>query len=237
MRMRHKKHGEERILACSEFLIPSPETNEFGRSIATDTPAIVPSEIFGNNLPVALEIGCGKGGFALKTAEANPDRNLIAMERVPDVCCTALERAMQIRHGEDGDPKALSNLRFLIGNAQNLIDWLPPHSIDCIYLNFSDPWPKKGYAKRRLTYRAFLELYRKLLKKDGILRFKTDNDLLFVSSLEEFAFCELEIEWMTDDLHKSERAASNIMTEYEENFALKGKNIHAADVRFPEKKS
>ncbi len=232
--MRHKKHGEERILACSEFLIPTPETNEFGRSIDTGAPAIVPSEIFGNDLPVALEIGCGKGGFAIKTAKAFPDVNLIAMERVPDVCCVALERAMNERHGENGDPDCLPNLRFLIGNAQNLEAWLPPHSIDCIYLNFSDPWPKKGYAKRRLTYRTFLEIYRRLLKKDGILRFKTDNDLLFASSLEEFAVAGLTVEWMTDDLHKSERAATNIMTEYEENFASIGKNIHAADVRFPE---
>lgn len=237
MRMRHKKHGEERILACAEFSVPTPETDTFGRSIETDAPVIIPSEIFGNDLPVALEIGCGKGGFAIKTARANPNMNFIAMERVPDVCCIALERAMQERHGENGDPDALKNLRFLIGNAQNLPAWLPPHSIDCIYLNFSDPWPKKGYAKRRLTYRTFLEIYRGLLKKDGILRFKTDNDLLFASSLEEFEVAGLKIEWMTDDLHNSERAATNIMTEYEENFASKGKNIHAADVRFPEKEA
>ena len=235
MRMRHKKHGEERILACSEFLIPTPETNEFGRSIETDTPAIIPSEIFGNDLPVALEIGCGKGGFAIGTATAFPEQNLIAMERVPDVCCIALERAMQVRHAEGATGTELSNLRFLIGNAQNLLAWLPPHSLDTIYLNFSDPWPKKGYAKRRLTYRTFLEIYRKLLKPNGILRFKTDNDLLFASSLEEFAVCGLKIEWMTDDLHASERKDTNIMTEYEANFASQGKNIHAADVRFEEK--
>ena len=235
MRMRHKKHGEERILACSEFLIPTPETNEFGRSIDTGVPAIVPSEIFENDLPVALEIGCGKGGFAIKTAKAYPEQNLIAMERVPDVACIALERAMQARHGENGGAETLKNLRFLIGNAENLSAWLPAHSIDCIYLNFSDPWPKKGYAKRRLTYRRFLEIYRGLLKEGGILRFKTDNDLLFASSLEEFAVAGLSVEWMTDDLHNSERAEANIMTEYEENFSSKGKNIHAADVRFPKK--
>ena len=235
MRMRHKKHGGERILACAEFLIPTPETTEYGKAIETDTPAIVPAEIFGNDLPVALEIGCGKGGFAIKTAAAHPEMNLIAMERVPDVCCIALERAMEMRYGENADPSVLGNLRFLIGNAQNLPAWLPPHSIDCIYLNFSDPWPKKGYAKRRLTYRTFLEIYRGLLKPDGVLRFKTDNDLLFASSLEEFEVCGLTVEWMTDDLHNSERAETNIMTEYEENFASLGKNIHAADVRFPEK--
>ena len=224
MRMRKKKHSAERIEACAEFLLKNP-IECFGHE----------DEIFGKKLPLLLEIGCGKGGFAIKTAKAYPNRNLIAMERVPDVCCVALERAMRERYDENGDPSTLQNLRFLIGNAQNLTAWLPPHSIDIIYLNFSDPWPKSGYAKRRLTYRTFLEIYRGLLKKDGILKFKTDNDLLFASSLEEFEIAGLTVEWMTDDLHNSERASTNIMTEYEENFASQGKNIHAADVRFPQR--
>lgn len=241
MRMRHKKHGNERILACREFLIPTPDGTLVGpdrvQHTENTTYAIQPEEIFEKKQPVHLEIGCGKGGFSIETAKANPDVNLIAMERVPDVCCIALERAMTERYPENGEAsmETLQNLRFLIGNAENLPLWLPPHSVDCIYLNFSDPWPKKGYAKRRLTYRKFLEIYRGLLVPGGILKLKTDNDLLFASSLEEFAISELEILWQTDDLHHSERAESNIMTEYEAHFASIGKNIHAADVRFPEK--
>ena len=232
MRMRHKKHGEERILACSEFLIPTPETNEFGKSIDTGAPVILPREIFGNDLPVALEIGCGKGGFAIKTAKAHPEVNIIAMERVPDVACIALERAIKERYGENGSEDSLKNLRFLIGNAENLSAWLPPHSIDCIYLNFSDPWPKKGYAKRRLTYRRFLEIYRGLLKENGILRFKTDNVGLFDFSLESFEEFGCTVEWMTRDLHNSDRAEGNVMTEYEKNWSEKGYTINSAIVRF-----
>lgn len=237
MRMRHKKHGAERIEACAELLIPTPAAPSHIPGEEVVIPAengIHADEIFEKKQPLFLEIGCGKGGFAIRTALAHPEWNIIAMERVPDVCCIALERAMAIRHPEEGeaDPETLSNLRFLIGNAQHLPLWLPPHSVDGIFLNFSDPWPKKGYHKRRLTYRAFLEIYRGLLVPGGILRFKTDNDLLFASSLEEFEHCGLTVEWMTDDLHHSERAGTNIMTEYEENFASIGKNIHAADVRF-----
>ena len=218
MRMRKKKHGAERIAACSELLIENIEElkNGFG-------------EVFSTDRPVHMEIGCGKGNFACGMAEKYPDVNFVAVEKVADVCCVALEKA-KARSEERPD----DNLRFIIGDAKNLAENVKPHSLDCIYLNFSDPWPKKGYAKRRLTYRAFLEIYRGLLKKDGILRFKTDNDLLFASSLDEFEVAGLKVEWMTDDLHNSERAATNIMTEYEENFAAKGKNIHAADVRFPE---
>jgi tRNA (guanine-N7-)-methyltransferase len=124
------------------------------------------------------------------------------------------------------------NLRFLIGDARNASDWFLPHSVDCIYLNFSDPWPKKGYAKRRLTYQSFLEQYRNLLKEGGLLRLKTDNEGLFLFSLEQFELCGLTVEWKTNDLHASEKAEGNIMTEYERNFSEKGQPIYSAWVRF-----
>ncbi|MBR5601399.1 MAG: tRNA (guanosine(46)-N7)-methyltransferase TrmB, partial [Clostridia bacterium] len=125
------------------------------------------------------------------------------------------------------------NLRFIIGNAEHLPEWLPAHSLSCIYLNFSDPWPKSGYKKRRLTHRGFLEKYRELLVPGGMLKFKTDNHDLFFFSLEEFEACGLEIVWKTEDLHASELAASNVMTEYEANFSSKGMPIYSAHVRFP----
>ena len=124
------------------------------------------------------------------------------------------------------------NLRFLIGDAQNLTEWFPAHSVDCIYLNFSDPWPKKGYAKRRLTHEGFLNRYREILREGGVLRLKTDNEGLFDFSLEQFALCGLTVEWMTRDLHASELAKDNIMTEYERNFSEKGQVIYSAHVRF-----
>ena len=214
MRMRKKKHGAERIAACNEILIDQP------------TQITDPQTYFSVNRPIHLEIGCGKGDFAVGMSAANPNQNWIAMERVADVACLALEKAMRAK---DSRP---DNLRFLIGDARNASDWFLPHSVDCIYLNFSDPWPKKGYAKRRLTYQSFLEQYRNLLKEGGLLRLKTDNEGLFLFSLEQFELCGLTVEWQTNDLHASEKAEGNIMTEYERNFSEKGQPIYSAWVRF-----
>ncbi len=215
MRMRRKKHGSERIAACASILIPLPE------SVLES-----PGSYFPTGRPLHLEIACGKGGFACGMSAQNPDVNFIAMERVADVACLALEKAMACA---DDRP---DNLRFLIGDARGLTEMFPPKTFDCIYLNFSDPWPKSGYYKRRLTYRTFLEQYRILLKDGGCLRFKTDNEMLFEFSLEEFAAAGLTVEWKTDDLHNSPYAEGNVMTEYEANFTAKGMPIHAALVRF-----
>ena len=217
MRMRKKKHGAERIEACSELLIKDIGSLKDGFA-----------DVFGDNTrPVHLEIGCGKGNFAVGMAKQHPDVNFVAMERVADVCCIALEKAMAAK-----DERARDNLRFLIGDAKLLAENVLPHSLDCIYLNFSDPWPKAGHAKRRLTHRSFLDIYRLLLKENGILRFKTDNVGLFDFSLEEFEAYGAEILWMTRDLHHSEKNEGNIMTEYERNFSEKGQVIYSAWVRF-----
>lgn len=216
MRMRKKKHGAERILACAELLISEPET------LMESPVAYFPDR----EKPLCLEIGCGKGNFAVGMSEKHPEFNFIAMEKVPDVCCIALEKAMASR-GERVD-----NLRFIIGNADNLSEWFPEKCLDRIYLNFSDPWPKAGHAKRRLTHSVYLEKYKRLLKDGGLLIFKTDNVGLFDFSLEEFESFGCKVEWMTRDLHNSERAADNVMTEYEKNFSEKGFTINSAIVRF-----
>ena len=216
MRMRKKKNGEKRIAACAHLLIEDPAALR------------EPADIFeGEALPLHLEIGCGKGNFACAMAQKHPECNWIAMERVSDVCCVALEKAVASQEERERD-----NLRFLIGDAKMLQEWMKPGSVDCIYLNFSDPWPKKGHAKRRLTHSSFLEIYRTLLKPDGMLKLKTDNVGLFASSLEQFEECGLEVIWQTDDLHASDRAADNVMTEYEKNFSDQGMPIHSAWVRF-----
>ena len=215
MRARKKKHGAERIAACAEILI------EDTARLKED-----PHSFFTTARPLHLEIGCGKGNFACGMAAAHPEVNFIAMERVADVACIALEKAKACA---DSRP---DNLRFLIGNAENLTEWFPPHSIDCLYLNFSDPWHKARHAKRRLTHRDFLARYREVLKPGGVLRFKTDNVNLFDFSLEEFAAVGLRTENVTRDLHNSPFAEGNVMTEYESNFTAKGMPIHAALVRF-----
>lgn len=217
MRARKKKHGAERIAACAHLLIEDP-------AVLKDGPAVP----FPVARPVHLEIGCGKGSFACGMAAKHPDVNFIAMERVSDVACLALEKA------EAAKETRPDNLRFLIGNAENLTEWFPPHSIDCLYLNFSDPWPKSGHAKRRLTHRIFLERYQTVLKKGGILRFKTDNVGLFDFSLEQFAEMGLEMTDLTRDLHNSPQNEGNVMTEYERAWSEKGYPIHAVTVRFKE---
>ena len=216
MRMRKKKHGEERILACAELLISDP-------TVLKDDPKIPFAD---KEKELCLEIGCGKGNFAVGMAEKYPECNFIAMERVRDVCCIALEKARACKETRP------DNLRFIIGDADNLDEWFPEHSVDRLYLNFSDPWPKAGHAKRRLTHRNYLARYKRMLKEGGLLIFKTDNVGLFDFSLEEFAEFGLQIEWMTRDLHNSERAEGNVMTEYEKNFSEKGFTINSAIVRF-----
>ena len=214
--MRKKKHGEERIDACAELRICEPSDMLAGFD-----------GIFPKAQPIHMEIGCGKGKFACDMSKKYPDVNFIAVEKVPDVCCVALEKAMSQR-----DERACDNLRFIIGDAKTLSETVPEHSLDCIYLNFSDPWPKKGHAKRRLTHRSFLEIYKNLLTENGILKLKTDNVGLFDFSLEEFAEFGATVIWQTRDLHSSEKSEDNIMTEYEKNFSEKGFNICSAWVKF-----
>ena len=130
------------------------------------------------------------------------------------------------------DTRENDNLRFIIGDAKILVENVKPHTVDCIYLNFSDPWPKSKHAKRRLTHSSFLEIYKTILKEDGILKLKTDNVGLFDFSLEEFESFGMDIVWHTRDLHASEKNADNIMTEYEKNFSEKGMKICSAWVKF-----
>ena len=216
MRMRKKKHGEERIQACAELLIEDP-------TILKKDPQAAFTD---KSRKLCLEIGCGKGNFAVGTAAKDQDCNFIAMERARDVCCLALEKAMACKETRP------DNLRFIIGDADNLEEWFPESCLDVLYLNFSDPWPKAGHAKRRLTHRNYLAKYKKLLKDGGLLIFKTDNVGLFDFSLEEFAEFGLTVDWMTRDLHNSERSEGNVMTEYEKNFSEKGFAINSAIVRF-----
>ena len=219
MRMRKKKHGAERIAACAEYLISDVAPLS---TLGSNQTAIFPAV-----RPLHMEIGCGKGSFAVGMAAANPDVNFIAVEKISDVACCALEKAKATAEDRPGD-----NLRFLIGDAQFLADWVEPHSVSRIYLNFSDPWPKKGYAKRRLTHRNFLALYKNILVEGGELYLKTDNEGLFDFSMEEFEAMGLNILFSSRDFHKTPEAEGNIMTEYEANFSSQGMPIYCARVKF-----
>ena len=209
MRMRKKKHGEERLSLCEDFLVSKPNTD--------------------TGMPVWLEIGAGKGGFAVGMTAKNPCVSYFAMERVTDCVVLAAELAKK-RFLENGE---CANLKFIIDTADNLTKLFPEDSIDAIFLNFSDPWSKKGYAKRRLTHRRYLSVYFNLLKDGGTLTFKTDNVGLFDFSLEEIEAMGLELCCMTRDLHASEYASDNVVTEYEAAFSAKGVKINMLKVRKP----
>ncbi len=216
MRVRKKKHGAERIAACLELLIEDISALRDGFD-----------GIFPSGKPIHMEIGCGKGNFAAGMAQNHPEINFVAVEKVADVACVALEKAKA-----RADERAEDNLRFIIGDAKILSENVKPHSLDCIYLNFSDPWPKSGHAKRRLTYRAFLEIYRNLLVEGGILKLKTDNVGLFDFTLEELELVGAKLLRVTRDLHTEWAGEENVMTEYEKNFSDKGTPICSVWVKF-----
>ena len=217
MRMRKKKNSESRLLACEKYLLKT-------ENIIDD-----PSARMGGKMDkVFLEIGAGKGGFACAMAERHSDAAYYAMERVTDCVVLCAEKASSGEFGE------LKNLRFLIDTADNLMHIFPRGSVDAIFLNFSDPWSKKGYAKRRLTHRRYLAMYMNLLRDGGVIRFKTDNVGLFDFSLEEIEAMGLTPAIVTRDLHTSEWNEGNIMTEYERNFSEQGMTINMLELRKPE---
>ena len=217
MRMRKKKHGSERLNACREFLIENIENPIQNSNSVFDMPE---AEIW-------LEIGAGKGGFAVKMAKANKNVAYVAMEKVTDCIVLAAESAKR----EFGDEKC--NLRFINDTADNLTKIFDTATVSRIFLNFSDPWSKKGYAKRRLTHARYLSVYFNLLKDGGKLRFKTDNVGLFDFSLEEIEKIGLTPDIVTRDLHTSEYAEGNIMTEYETAFSNQGIKINMLEVTKP----
>lgn len=211
MRQRNIKNLQEKLEQNSGFLVREPETVK-GRW----------AELFGNDNPIYLELGCGKGKFISRMAQDNPDRNYIAIEGQSNVALRALEKAQEGR---------LANLRIFIDYVHDLQDYFTEGELDGIYLNFSDPWPKARHAKRRLTHRNRLENYREVLSDEGTVEFKTDNDGLFDFTMEELEEGGFEILQQTRDLHKSGFSAAEITTEYEERFKDAGKNINFVKFR------
>ena len=162
-----------------------------------------------------VELGCGKGRFTAETARQNPDVLFIAIEKVPDALVVAMERAMALE---------LKNVFFVVGDAALLPDYFAPEEVALIYINFCDPWPPKGQAKRRLTHRGFLELYRKVLKPGGQVHFKTDNQPLFEFSVLEFPEAGYALSEVTRNLHES--GPQGVMTDYEAKFYEQGLPIN-----------
>ena len=206
MRQRNIKNLDEKLRQNSQFLVEDPAQHKGGWA-----------RVFGNDNPIYLEIGCGKGQFIMKRAASCPSANYIAIEGQSNVALRALEKAQA---------EGMENLRIFIAYVHDLEDYFEAGELARIYLNFSDPWPKARHFKRRLTYRQRLLNYKKVLGRDGFVEFKTDNDGLFEFSLEEIQEAGLEITEFTKDLHSEEYESKDFTTEYEDRFSKPGKNIN-----------
>lgn len=204
MRLRNVKGSREKI-AANDFVIHNPEDRK-GKW----------NELFGNDHPIHIEVGMGKGRFLMELAQLNPDINYIGIEKYSSVLIRAIEKREEVE---------LSNLYFIRMDAEDINEVFAEGEIDRIYLNFSDPWPKDRHAKRRLTSHQFLQKYDQFLKKDGVVIFKTDNKDLFQFSLEEVPVAGWKLENSTFDLHNSVYNEGNVMTEYEEKFSSMGNPI------------
>lgn len=208
MRMRNKKHLHERLKNCEELIIYN--ICKYNGNI---------KGIFESDKPLHMEIGCGKGGFILEIAKRNPDMNFIAVEKNLNVLVLAAEKIKN---------EKLTNVKFLAGDANMLYAFETNTKCDVIYINFCDPWQKNSYRRRRLTHENHLKLWRKLLKKNGEIHFKTDNKMLFEFSLNSFSDYDMTLRNITFDLHNSD-FKENIMTEYEKLFSQKGQPIYRCE--------
>lgn len=204
MRLRHIPGAEEEI-ANSPYVVQDPERcrGEFAR-------------LFGNGNPIEIEVGMGKGKFIMELALQNPAVNYIGIERYSSVLLRALQKRKEIE---------LSNIYFMCIDAKSLDQVFAPGEVSRIFLNFSDPWPKDRHAKRRLTSQEFMKVYDKVLKADGSVEFKTDNRGLFEYSLESIPEAGWKVDACTFDLHHSDMAEGNVMTEYETKFSAMGNPI------------
>lgn len=206
MRLKNIPGAREKI-ASSEFVVQNPKEQKGKWSI-----------FFNNSNEIHMEVGMGKGKFLMEMAENHPEINYLGIEMYSSVLLRAVQKM---------EEKPLSNLRFILMDAREIEEVFEKEEIGKIYLNFSDPWPKDRHAKRRLPSRQFLERFNKILKKEGVIEFKTDNKNLFDFAVEETTPAGWNILEITYDLHKEEKMMeNNVMTEYEERFSSMGNPIY-----------
>ena len=212
MRLKHKPWAAEYIAAHPDVIIPNPE-NYKGKW----------NEVFGNDNPVHIEVGTGKGQFVLGMALQNPDINYIGIELFDSVIVCALEKIEAANKP--------SNLRLLRIDGAKLEEFFTKGDVDRVYLNFSDPWPKTRHAKRRLTHGGFLKIYENVLVDNGEIHFKTDNRGLFEYSLVSMNEYGMALNYVSLDLHAN-MPEDNIMTEYEEKFSKLGQPIYRLECQY-----
>lgn len=201
MRLRHVKNAFEDLANDTKYFVLNPKDYHGKWAL----------EVFKNNNPIHIEIGCGKGQFMMGLAKHFPDINFIAIEKYDSVLVRCLEKVSQ-----DDIP----NLKLVLLDALMLKEVFDKGEVEEIYLNFSDPWPKTRHAKRRLTSYIYLDIYRNILASDGAIIQKTDNRSLFESSLESLSQNDWYLTNVSLDLHKTD--LFNITTEYEDKWSPKG---------------
>ena len=211
MRVRNRKGATELLEAHPQYVILNPADAK-GRW----------QEIFGNDHPIHVEVGSGKGAFVSGMAKANPDINYIGIDIQKSVLSYALDKVLATD---------VPNIKLLWVDGSDLTDYFEDGEIDRLYLNFSDPWPKKRHEKRRLTYQSFLATYQQILPENGEIHFKTDNRGLFEYSLVSFSQYGMKLKGLWLDLHASD-FEDNVLTEYEQKFANKGQVIYRVEAAF-----
>ncbi|WP_096189782.1 tRNA (guanosine(46)-N7)-methyltransferase TrmB [Evansella halocellulosilytica] len=205
MRLRNKPWAREMIENNPHIVEPNPQSYK-GRW----------NDLFGNDFPLHVEVGTGKGRFVTKMGEKFPDRNMIGIEKFDSVIISGVERLIE---------NPMKNVRLLKEDVSELTDFFANKEIDRLYINFTDPWPKNRHAKRRLTHEGFLQKYAEVLKNDGEIHFKTDNQGLFEYSIESMTRFGYKLKNVSLDLHQSDME-DNVMTEYEEKFSSRGMRIY-----------
>lgn len=211
MRVRNRKGATELLEAHPQYVILNPADAK-GRW----------QEIFGNDHPIHVEVGSGKGAFVSGMAKANPDINYIGIDIQKSVLSYALDKVLATD---------VPNIKLLWVDGSDLTEYFEEGEIDRLYLNFSDPWPKKRHEKRRLTYQSFLATYQQILPENGEIHFKTDNRGLFEYSLVSFSQYGMKLKGVWLDLHASD-FEDNVLTEYEQKFANKGQVIYRVEAAF-----
>ncbi|BAK15551.1 predicted S-adenosylmethionine-dependent methyltransferase [Solibacillus silvestris StLB046] len=215
MRLKHKPWAAEYIQQHPDVIIPNPEDYKGNWN-----------EAFGNDNPLHIEVGTGKGQFVLGMALQNPDVNYIGIELFDSVIVCALEKIEAANKP--------SNLRLLKVDGAKLEEFFGKGDVDRVYLNFSDPWPKVRHAKRRLTHEGFLKIYENILVDNGEIHFKTDNRGLFEYSLVSMNEYGMALNYVSLDLHAN-MPEDNIMTEYEEKFSKLGQPIYRLECQYKTK--
>lgn len=208
MRLRYKPWINEKILDYRNILVENPKELR-GKW----------KDYFGNDKPIYIELGTGKGNFISKMALQNPQVNFIGFEIQKGIIYYAAKKVSELE---------LTNTALVNMNINEILEFFEEGEVDRIYINFCDPWPKLRHAKRRLTHHNYLNKYKKLLKENGEVHFKTDNKDLFEFSLEEFELMKCPLKNVTYDLHNSD-IEDNVMTEYEEKFSSKGNPIYRCE--------